>query len=86
MRDLDFVFVALAISVTVPFLMILIIIFNLEDTECAESHTELIYHPPVYVNMGNGINIPVGGGLRPTEVCTKWIEKKKGKEQVWKLC
>lgn len=45
---------------------------------CARSHQEMVYQPPIYVNVGGGkygggIAVPVGGGMHQTTVCDQWV-------------
>lgn len=39
---------------------------------CIESHIEQVYQPPVLVNTGNGVTVPVGGGMVDRTVCDKY--------------
>lgn len=40
--------------------------------QCVESHITQVYVAPTYVSMGDGVSVPVGGGMQDRTICDKY--------------
>ena len=40
--------------------------------QCVESHVTQIYVAPTYISVGDGISVPVGGGMQDRTICDKY--------------